>query len=507
MILSQAFNESALKNLNHAALLDLGKATSYGEMKKRISQLSYLFLSEIPANEKVAFISRNSVAFALTFFALSNTGNPFLLLNPEDSDESIIKDLKNLGIKWIMASPDQISRLNRLQRESGYSLNIVEMEKKRGGEYDASFSSPPERPLKDTDPVMIVRHEEYGEERMYTFFNHKQIITACTGLRKFYRLMPSDRLLTTMNWQHPFSLTHGLLLPLITGSTACIDPDSPSIEEFVDYLATERISRFVGTPKFYFQLLSYCASKKYPLPGVKSITLGHGSLSLTLRKTFQLLKIPVLRCYGRSEAIWSIAMDSIEEALDIEKAKSRPCVNFKCKVLDAAGDEIAGPSTREGPLAVMSETVSTGFFHPDEELAAQTTRNKIRGTWLYTGEIARLEGEGAETTIAVLGKATDMIAKGKNYLSPRRIDDIAKSLPGITDAAGFVREDKNGSVSFACAVVVESKTIRENDILQAICAKLPNEIHPRTVHIVERIPKDAFESVNRTALRKQLSGL
>ncbi|MGE3260690.1 MAG: class I adenylate-forming enzyme family protein [Bacteriovoracia bacterium] len=505
MILSQALNQAALKNMNHPALIDLGKSLSYGELKQRISQLSYLYQTEIPAGERVAILATNGSQVAQTFFALTNIGNPILFLDPAESNESFVTDLLKLEIKYLLITGDQLARARDLQRSTGIPLSIIELEKKRGGEYDTSFTPAPERPLKDTDPVLILRKEEFGSDRKYIFFNHKKIYHSVNSVKRFYRLLPSDRLMTNINWSHPFSLTHGLLLPLFLGATCMVDPLSPSVEEFIEYIAKERVTRFAGPPKFYFQLLTFCASQKYTLPGVKSITVGMGSISLALRKTYRLLNIPVLRCFGRHEAVWSIAMDSFDEALDIEGAKSRPVAGLRCKVLDANGDEIPGPGRREGVLAVMSEAVMDGFFHPNKETAALATRHALRGTWFYTQEIARLEGENDAVTIAVLGKAADMLpaTTGFGFVSPRTMDDLARSIEGVQDAAGFVRQNEEGERFFACAVVPERKNLGTNAVLAELQKKLPQDYPLRSVHFTDSIPLEAFGSVNRQALTRQ----
>lgn len=505
MILSQAFNQAAAKNMNHPAMIDLGKTLSYGEMKKRIAQLSYLYQTEIPAGERVAILATNGTPVVLTFFALTNIGNPVLFLDPAESNESFVTDLIKLEIKHLLITSDQLARTRDLQRSSGLPINIVELEKKRGGEYDPSFSPSPERPLKDTDLALILRKDEYAQERKYVFFSHHKIYASVQSVRRFYRLTPSDRMMAHINWSHPFGLTHGMLLPLFLGATCVVDPLSPSVEEFIEFLAKERVTRFAGPPKFYFQLLTYCASQKYTLPGVKSITVGMGSISLALRKTYRLLNIPVLRCYGRPEAVWSLAMDSFDEALDMEAAKSKPVQGVKCKVLDSAGDEIPGDGVREGPLAVMCDSMMDGFFHPNKETAAAATRHALRGTWLYTQEIARLEGEGDQIKIAVLGKVVDMLpaTNGFGFISPRPIDDLARAITGVQDAAGFVRESEDGERFFACAVVPERKGLSEQTVLKELEKSLPKDYPIRSVHFTDVIPLETFGSVNRQALSRQ----
>lgn len=505
MILSQALNESGSRNWKHPALLDLGQTIPFDELRDRVGRLSNLYQTEFPYGARVAMVAQNSLSFAQTFFALSNSGNPVLLIDPRDLEESIAEDIRNLDIRAILVTRDQASRMAEIIRRQRLSAEIIEMEKRRAGEYDTGFQSLPDRPLRDVDPVLILRHSSTTSGRYYCIFDHKQIITATNGLKSFYKLTPSDRLLTTMPWSHPFSLTHGLLLPLLSGATCVIDPQCPSVEEFVDHIAKNRITRFVGTPQFFFQLLNFCASQKYTLPGVKSITVGVGSLSLALRKTYKLLKIPVLRCYGRTEALWSLAMDRLDEALDIESARSHPLPGVRIAVLSEGGEEIAGPDRREGLLTVMADSITRKYFHSKPELAEKKLRELSRGTWLKADDVARLENDGDNLTVAVLGKASDMLLAEGNYLSPRPIDAVAMKVPGVTDAAGFVRFDRENGPTFAVALVMDGGKVNEKDILHRFTEDLPDEQQPHTVHFVSSIPRDAFASIDRLALQKQFS--
>ncbi len=505
MILTQAFNQAVSRQPGHTALIELGKPVTYGDLRDRIGRLSNLYQGELPQGERVALLAQNGAFFAQTFFALSNSGNPVLPLNPRDTDEAIALDLRQLQIKAILVTDAYLSRMRDLLRRERLTIELVEIQRKRAGEYDTSFQALPDRPIKDTDTILLLPLEEAGPDRRYCAFSHKQVQAACLSVKRFYQLSANDRLLTTLHWSHPFALTHGFLLPLLVGAICAVDPESASVEEFVEYIATQRVNRFVGHPKFYFQLLTFCAARKYTLPGVKSITVGIGSISLSLRKTYKLLNIPVMRCYGRTEGIWSLAMDEIGKGLDIEGARSRPVQGVRLAVLNEDGEEIPGPDRRTGRLSVMAEFLSTKYLHPDQAKAELWNGLRFRGTWLKTDEVARLEGDDEDITVAVLGKISDMLLHEGVYLSPLKIDAAAKSFAGVEDAAGFVRINKDKSPAFACALVMNQGKVNEKEFLHSMREKLPAEFLPATVYVVSALPRDAFESVNRLSLQRQFS--
>lgn len=505
MILSQALSQAVLKNPAAVAIFDLGKPLTFSEMRNKVSQLSYLFQAEIGHGKRIAFMSQNTQSAVLSFFAFSNIGCPVYFVDPNESLESVAQAFKDLEITHIAISGDQNSRVSELSRSFGVSLPTIEIEKKKGGEYDTSYSPPPDHPLKETDLALILKHEEYGQPAKFIFFTHKQIYTAAAALRKFYHFGPNERVLTTMSWAYPFSLTHGMLAPLFAGITCAINPQSGSHEEFIEYISQHRITRFVDTPKFFYFLLSICSSAKYLLPGVKSVTIGTGTLPKAIRKTFHLLNIPVLQTYGRVEAFWTIAMEDLEKAKTSINPVMEALPGFRYKVLSQEGDEITGDGMREGPLAITSETLMTAFYHPDKAAAEKATKLTIRGTWFYTGDAARLEGDKEELGVKPLGPLSDLIYSGTRYLLPAKIDDFTKEIPDVTDAAGFVRLDEMGKPSFAVAVVKQGKGLSDGQIFQHLNSKLSGQEAPTTVHFMDAIPRDKFDNVNRTALQRQFS--
>jgi acyl-CoA synthetase (AMP-forming)/AMP-acid ligase II len=505
MILSQALNNAGLKNPGAPAILDLGKTLSFSDMRKKVGQLSYLHQAEIGHGKRIAFLCQNTQAAIVSFFAFANIGSQCIFFDPNESVDGVVEAMKELEITHVAVSADQIHKVNEISRVHGLNLQIVEIEKKKGGEYDPSYSPPPDHPLKETDQILIVRHQEMGAVTKYIFFTHKQIYTAATAVRKFYHFGANEKVLTTLSFAHPFSLVHGLLTPLFAGACCAVNPQSPSNEEFLEYLATNHVTRFADVPKFYYFLLSICMTAKYKLPGVRSVTVGAGVLPKALRKAFGLLQIPVMQTHGRVEALWTLAMEDAEVAKEGKTPQLEGLPGFKYKVLNDAGDEVAGPAFREGPLAVAGETIMAAFFHPDKGMADKASKTTIRGTWFYTQEAARLEGEEAEIKVKPLGALPEVIKSGAKYFTPEPIDEAARELSDVAEAAAFVRVDEKGAPSFAIAVVRSGKTLSEGAVLQHVSSKIKGAGCPRSVHFVDEIPKDRYDNVNRGALARQFS--
>ncbi len=497
-----------MKNPSNSAIWDLGKGITYAEFKKNVGQLSYLHAAELGYGQRIAFFANNHPAVAKNFLALSNIGSLMMFLDPARNPEENAKILKTHEFTHLAVTEDVKSKANEMIRAFNLSLNIVEIEKKKGGEYDPTYSPPPDKPLKETDQVLLVPSQGTTRDAHFMVFTHKQIWQAASLPRKWYHLGPNDRIMSTMNWAHPFSLVHGMLLPLFNGATCAVDPQHRN-QEFIDYIAQQRINRLVGTPQFFFQLLVLCQSAKYLLPGMKSITVGLGMLSPTLRKTYSRIKVPQMHCYGMAENLWTIGIEDSEQPELTPEIEMRPLPGVKYKVLDDRGDEITGEGVKEGPLAVMAESVFEKYVGPekDKKELEKDTKHMKRGTWLYTGDVVRLSGEDEELKIKFLGRQTDVIRNGKMFLAADPIDNAVKAIPGVEDAAGFFKQNMAGEEQVAVAVVKTGKGLGEKEVLDACAATLKSELQPRYVYFVESIPKDAGGNVNRFSLRRQFTGM
>jgi acyl-CoA synthetase (AMP-forming)/AMP-acid ligase II len=504
MILSQMLSTAAAKDLARPAISYLLKDGSYSEFKTRVSRLSYLYQKEIGNNARIALLTRNAPAVAASFFAFTNIRALSIPVNPDLPPEQITDWIRDSKATHVAVTSDLVGKAREWLSVARLNLPLIEVEKKQGGEYDTSFSPQPDNVPTDNDKILLFRTGGSIEKPKYVYFNHKQIASAATAIRGHYKLSPTDRFLSAMSWAHPFAFVHHLLLPLLNGATVVIDHGADA-KEMIEFLVKSRTTRIVGTPPYFLKLLVTCKNEQYKLPGIKSVTAGLGPLDPPVRKAFQLLKIPAMQTYGQAEAGWTIAMEDVSTPeLPLERgAVGRGLAGMKYKVLDVAGDEIPGKGKREGYFAASGPSVMSGYMDLEKE-----TKNAIRGTWLYTGDYASLEGDGEELKITFLGRKDDLVLREGKILSSEPIDGGLKGLAGVQDGAGFPIKTMRGDWVFACAVVrAEKALLSEKQVMEHLAAKVPSEVAPVVVVFTDYIPRDPGGNILRFKLSRQFSGL
>lgn len=503
MILSQQLSTVAARNLTRPAMNYLGKETSYADLKTKIARLSYLYQHDLGHGARVAFLTRNSPSVITTFFALTNIRSVIIPVDPERAPDEIVDWLKESKATHVAVTNDLLSRARDIFQSARLSLPLIEIEKKHGGEYDPSYTPPPDNTPVDTDPILLLRTASSTGKPKFVELNHKNLQHAVTCIRAPYHLTPADRVLTPMNWYHPYALIHGLLLPILNGAT-CVVEHGAENKEFLDFMLDARVTRLVSTPPLLLKLLITCKNEKRALPGLKSVTVGLGTLSPELRKAFGLLNVGVAHCYGLTESAWTLALEDYEDSAESNRFYvGKGLVGIKYKVLDPSGDEVPGRDQREGALAVMGPTIMKGYFEREKE-----TKLALRGTWLYTGDYVRLDGDGETLRITFLGRKDDVLLEENRAVTADAIDLAVKGLAGVQDGAGFVLKNSKDQQVFACAVVkTQGSPLNEKQVIEHCASRLPSEQAPRIVVFTDVIPRDAGGGVNRSRLRNQFTGV
>lgn len=510
MLITQQLSTVANQNRSRAAVSYLGKDLSFGDLAMRVARLSYLYQNELGLKPRVAFLTRGSPAVISTFFAITNIRGLSVFLDPAKTDTELAEWMREAEVTHLAVTNDLLGRARDLLKSERLSLPIVEIEKKQGGEYDKSFTPQPDKAPVDTDVILLLRTPGYADKPKLVAYNHNHLQQAAVLLKRSYKLNPTDRILTTMAWNHPFAWIHGVLLGILNGHTVTIHHGLEG-KELLDFLVAAKVTRLVDQPRFFQRLLMFCKEFQWRLPGTRSVTIGCGYVPAMTLKIFSLMKIKALQCYGLSEAGWTVALSDFEkDAEETRPGVMRSIPGFKYKVVDEQGDSLEGKEARTGHLAVSGPSLMVGYVGPKKakEDLEKATKNALRGTWLYTQDLATLEDDGDDVKVTFLSRKTEVQFIEGKYLNPAEMDEAVRGVAGVQEAAGFVTKSQLGKPILALAAVkMEGKTVAEKDLLDACRATLPAALHPSFVTFTDVLPKDWMGQVNRSRLSRQFSGI
>ncbi|HNR24362.1 MAG TPA: AMP-binding protein [Candidatus Bipolaricaulis anaerobius] len=177
----------------------------------------------------------------------------------------------------------------------------------------------------------------------------------------------------------------------------------------------------------------------------------------------------------------------------------KPPAFVEVKIVSESGDEVAPDEV--GEIIIRREpTGAAGYWNRPEEEA-----KKFRGDWIFTGDLGKLDGDGY---FYVLGRTDDMIISGGENIYPAEVERAIYSHPKVANVV-VVRgkHPQWGQTPKAIVMPKEGQTITVEEILEHVSAHLASFKKPRTVVIVDSLPRSETGKIDRKAVKNMYEEL
>ena len=169
--------------------------------------------------------------------------------------------------------------------------------------------------------------------------------------------------------------------------------------------------------------------------------------------------------------------------------------DVEMKVVDEAGNDL--PPGEIGEIVARGPRVMSGYWK-DEEKTAKTID---KDGWVHTGDMGYVDEDGY---FYLAGRATDMIIRGGENISPEEVENVLHSHPKIEEAAVIgVPDEEWGEVPQAVVVLREGETATAEEIMEYCRANLSSFKRPRSVVFVAELPRNPIGKVLKRVLREQ----
>ena len=140
-----------------------------------------------------------------------------------------------------------------------------------------------------------------------------------------------------------------------------------------------------------------------------------------------------------------------------------------------------------GKAGLLASTTSMAGYHKDPEKTAQAFRF-IDDVW-YTvpGDYGIFNDDG---TVTLLGRGTSVINTGGEKVYPEEVDDVVKTMEDVDDCLVVGMPDERfGQAVTAVVQPRAGATVREQEVVDWVRARLAHYKAPRRVVIVDKVPR------------------
>jgi acyl-CoA synthetase (AMP-forming)/AMP-acid ligase II len=473
---------------------------TYREFNERVNRLANALLREgVQKGNKIAYLLNNCSEFAEISFALSKIGALSVPLNFRLKGEEIGYILENSESSFLFFGPEfketvagLIPKLPRVKKEvpvggSGEYENLLR---------SSSGEEPPVRVLEEDEHSIMYTSGTTGFPKG-AVHTHKSRLWNSLNMLVDTGLRGSDVFAITSPMFHIAAGHTMFFSPIFIGATVVILP-SFSVPEFFQLIEREKISAFFAVPTMFVRMVEHPNIKDYDLSSVRLLFTGGAVASIELKekimKAFPRATLDDLM--GLTEGGPLTTFLPHREALRKPGSVGRAHFSQLVRVVNDRGEDVRGDEV--GEIIVKGPAVMKGYYKNPE-----ATAKALKGGWLYTGDLARVDEEGFQY-LAV--RRTDLIVSGGENVYPAEVERILLEHPKVKDAAVIgVKDPEWGELVLAVVVPQDGEHSDEEEILSSCKEKLAGYKRPRRVVFVQELPKNQLGKVLYKELRNRFS--
>ncbi|MBN1376324.1 MAG: AMP-binding protein, partial [Dehalococcoidia bacterium] len=300
------------------------------------------------------------------------------------------------------------------------------------------------------------------------------------------------RSLFVLPLSHSFGLAVALTGILFGSKSIIMKWFDPSLA--MKYIEEFRITNFSGVPAMYIMMLNHPDIDKYDLSSLETCACGAAPLPPEVGKQWRAKTgTDIYEGWGMTET----------GATTCGNMPSRPpkygsigvCMikPDTMKIFD--DNDNALPPGQTGELVVKGPTIMKGYWNMPEE-----TEKALKNGWLHTGDVGYMDDDGY---FYITDRKKDIIIRGGENVSPREVEEVLLEIPQIADAGVIgVPDITYGEEIKAFCVLHKDEMINGTEIITYCKQKLPSFKVPKSVQIVDTLPKNMLGKLLRAELRK-----
>jgi long-chain acyl-CoA synthetase len=244
------------------------------------------------------------------------------------------------------------------------------------------------------------------------------------------------------------------------------------------------------------QMLLQQPLEKYDLSALARLNSGSAPLPPQITEDFRtrLPRVEIAEGYGCTETAAIISTSPRGHARVGSVGKPAPGVEVRIERQDGT----AAPSGGEGEICVRGAVLMSGYWNAEQE-----TAEALRGGWLHTGDVGRIDADGY---LYIVDRIKDLIIRGGYNVYPRDVEDVLMRHPDVVATAVVGRpDDKYGEEVVAFVQLREDAMTRPEDLVEFSRRHLSAVKYPREVRLVDAIPLTSVMKTDRKLLRAMLA--
>jgi acyl-CoA synthetase (AMP-forming)/AMP-acid ligase II len=473
-----------------------GPVVTYDQLRQQVDALSAeLNRLGLGCGDRIAMALPNGLEVIASFLAAATVGTA-APLNPAYTRDEFKFYLEDTGARALIVPPRDG---NEARAAAGDEVVIIEANLSSDGRVqfssDQNAGSPRPRAHPEANDTALILHTSGTTSRPKRVpLSHAHLTISARNVSDTYQLTSADVSLCVMPLFHVHGLVASTLATLFTGGTVVVPPKFNPLS-FWSTVRDYRATWYSAVPTIHQVLLSRAkGSRPSGAEQLRFIRSCSAALSpQTMTDIEERFGVPILEAYGMTEAAHQMASNPLPPGARKPGSVGRGTA-VDIAILNEAGELL--PPGVTGEVSIKGPNVFGGY-----EGNAQANAESFSNGWFRTGDQGYLDDEGYLTLV---GRLKELINRGGEKISPREIDDALLAHPAVAEAVCFGIPNRVYGEEVAAAVVLHGSATEAE--LTAHCrSSLADFKCPKTIYIVEAIPRTATGKIQRRNVAAQIT--
>ena len=530
MMMPQVLADTARKHPDHPATLFKGAKLTYRELNELVDKFAAgLQKLGVKKGDRVAVHLPNCPQFPISYYAILRAGGIVVPCNSAYVAREMERQLSDSGAEVIVTLSAFYPIIKQIRDKTKLRHVVVAkiktyfpgllkllftllMEKKEGHAVDISgdantywfqdvLAEAPARPTPvdldwDDTAVLMYTGGTTGISKGAQL-THKNILVNAVQC-KYWLKTPeaTEVVLTTLPLFHSYGMTTCMNHSACTASTMILVPDPRNLKDVLESINKYHPTIYPGVPAMYVAINNDpgVLAGKYNVKSIRACVSGAAGLPGEVQKKFEeITGGKLVEGYGLSEATPVTHANPIFGENRVGTI-GLPWPDTEAVIMDLDTGEKILPPGEVGELCIRGPQVMKGYWNMPEE-----TASTLRGGWLYTGDIAKMDEDGY---FQIVDRKKDMILGAGGFnIYPREIEDVLYEHPKVLEvAAAGVPVPGKGERVKVYVVLKEGETATEEEIIQFCRENMAPYKVPKFVEFRTELPKTMVGKILRRVL-------
>jgi len=478
------------------ALRERERVWTYAELAASMAGTAqHLAAAGVRAGDRVLVVGENCAALVALLFGIARLDAWPVLVNARLSAREIDAIRDHCGPRRIiyLAHVSTEAAAHAARHGAAERASVAEMgDVLMGAIGEECQPEPPPNNASEQVGALIYTSGTTGDPKG-VMLTHRNLLFIAKVSSTLRQLEPGDRVYGVLPISHVYGLASVCLGSLFAGACLHLVPRF-SPEAFAHALAHSGITVAQGVPAMYVRLLEYVRSSGQPFsaPQLRFLYAGGSPLDAALKADVeQLFGLTLHNGYGLTETSPTVTQTRLDSPRrDCSVGTAIPGVDVRA--VDAAGRDV--PAGDPGELWVRGPNVMRGYYK-NADLTARTIN---ADGWLNTGDVVRIEGDGALT---IVGRTRELIIRSGFNVFPAEVEAVLNSHPAVLHSAVVGRARAGNEEVVAFVELVPGRKVTVAELLQFAAERLAPYKRPAEIVILPALPASATGKVLKQQLR------